>query len=201
MSNQDVSRRTLLKGGGAALAGLTVLRVAGPAHAFPGHPGQQERVPWDDDASLTPHRPSSHPGGQVIPWLDQPPPNPVPQITGNLLQWEELDSFLTPADEFFYVQHYGQPDGLDEAKWRVGIDGLRRPSAITRAGGPQSPPSSMKWISPWNARVMPTLHRISSSVALALPAGAARGSPRSSRRLASWTTRRRSCSGERIAAR
>ena len=36
--NREVSRRTLLKGGGAALAGLTgltVLQVAGPAHAFP----------------------------------------------------------------------------------------------------------------------------------------------------------------------
>ena len=55
MKNQDVSRRTLLKGGGAALAGLTVLRVAGPAHAF------------------------GHSGEEVIPWLDQPPPNPVPE--------------------------------------------------------------------------------------------------------------------------
>ena len=52
MEHQDISRRTLLKGGGAALAGLTVLRVAGPAHAF----GQS--------------------GGQVIPWLDQPGPSP-----------------------------------------------------------------------------------------------------------------------------
>ena len=55
MEHQDVSRRTLLKGGAAALAGLTVLRVAGPAHAF----GQS--------------------GGEVIPWLDQPPPSPFPE--------------------------------------------------------------------------------------------------------------------------
>ena len=123
MSNRDISRRTLLKGGGAALAGLSVLRVSGPAHAFPGQTGQRDRVPWDDDQSdsVQAFVPA---GGQVIPWLDQPPPNPVPQITGNLLQWEALDSFLTPADEFFYVQHYGQPDGLDEATWRVGIGGL-----------------------------------------------------------------------------
>ena len=33
MEHRDVSRRTLLKGGGAALAGLS-LQVAGPAHAF-----------------------------------------------------------------------------------------------------------------------------------------------------------------------
>ena len=61
----------------------------------------------------------------MIPWLDgSSPPNPVPEITGNLLQWETLDSFLIPPDDFFYVQHYGQPDGLDEATWRVGIGEL-----------------------------------------------------------------------------
>ena len=123
MRHPDVSRRTLLKGGGAALAGLTVLRVAGPAHAFPSQPGQQENVPWDDDPSDSAQA-FVPPGGQVISWLDQPPPNPVPQITGNLLTWEELDSFLIPANDFFYVQHYGLPDGLDEANWRVGIGGL-----------------------------------------------------------------------------
>ena len=51
MSHQNVSRRTVLKGGGAALAGLTVLRVAGPAHAFPGQSAEQERMAWDDDQS------------------------------------------------------------------------------------------------------------------------------------------------------
>ena len=106
MKQKHVSRRTMLKGGGAALAGLTVMQVAGPAHAFPGQPGQDEQIAWDDDQSDSPEA-LRHPGGQVIPWLDQPPPNPVPQITGNLLQWEALDSFLTPADKFFYVQHYG----------------------------------------------------------------------------------------------
>ena len=36
MNDQDLSRRALLKGGGAALAGLSVLQLAGPADAFPG---------------------------------------------------------------------------------------------------------------------------------------------------------------------
>jgi hypothetical protein len=40
MENYEVSRRTVLKGGGAALAGMTALRVAGPAQAFPGHPDE-----------------------------------------------------------------------------------------------------------------------------------------------------------------
>ncbi len=55
--HNHLSRRTLLQGGGAAIAGLSVLRLAGPAHAFP---RTQDAV--------------------VIPWLDQPEPNPVPEV-------------------------------------------------------------------------------------------------------------------------
>jgi DMSO/TMAO reductase YedYZ molybdopterin-dependent catalytic subunit len=100
METHDVSRRTLLKGGGAAVAGLTVLRVAGPAQAFPDHAGEQ-----------------------VIPWDDQPEPNPVPENVFNLLVWEELDSWLTPANKFFVVAHYPIPT-IDAASWRLGITGL-----------------------------------------------------------------------------
>jgi hypothetical protein len=49
MENHEVSRRTLLKGGGAALAGMTVLRVAGPAQAFPGQPGVSVRHEASDE--------------------------------------------------------------------------------------------------------------------------------------------------------
>ena len=51
MEHQDLSRRTVLRGGGAALAELTVLRVTGLTQAF------------------------GDPGDEVIPWLDQPAPN------------------------------------------------------------------------------------------------------------------------------
>jgi DMSO/TMAO reductase YedYZ molybdopterin-dependent catalytic subunit len=106
----EVSRRTLLKGGGAAIAGLSTLEVAGPAHAFPGQDG-----------------------GEVIPWLDQPAPNPVPDIAQNLLVWEELDSWLTPADEFFVISHYGNP-ALTEAGYSLNIGGLvARPRTLTLA--------------------------------------------------------------------
>jgi DMSO/TMAO reductase YedYZ molybdopterin-dependent catalytic subunit len=110
MENQDISRRTLLKDG-AALAGLTVLQVAGPARAF------------------------AQAGEEVIPWLDQPPPNPAPPANvGNLLKWEALDSRLTPTHNFFYVNHFGQPRDLVEATWRVGIGGLvARPRSLTLA--------------------------------------------------------------------
>ena len=125
MTKIEISRRSVLKGG-AALAGLSVLRVAGPAQAFP---GQEEQIPWEDDQPES-EQTLARLRGPVTPWLDQPPQNPVPEITGNMLQWEALASFLTPADDFFYVKHYGLPDGLDEATWRVGIGGL--------VAGPQS---------------------------------------------------------------
>jgi DMSO/TMAO reductase YedYZ molybdopterin-dependent catalytic subunit len=106
-----MSRRTLLKEGSAAFAGLTVLHVSGPATAFP-EQGDEE----------------------VVPWLDQPPPNPVPEVIVRQLDWEALESWLTPPDQFFVINHYGQPGGLDAAAWRVGIDGLvARPQSLSLA--------------------------------------------------------------------
>ncbi len=133
MKQHLVSRRTMLKGGGAAVAGLTVMQVAGPAQAFPGHPGQDEQLGWADEQADSSHA-LQQSSGQVIPWLDQPAPNPIPGAVGNLLVWEELDTWRTPTDDFFFVSHYGQPDGLDEAAWRVGLDGLvRHPQSLTLA--------------------------------------------------------------------
>jgi DMSO/TMAO reductase YedYZ molybdopterin-dependent catalytic subunit len=107
MDNQEISRRSLLKGGGTALAGLTALQVAGPAQAF------------------------GHSDGEVIPWIDQPS-NAVPSGVGNLLVWEELDSWLTPADELFYVTHYGILQNQDPSTWHVDITGLvARPQSVT----------------------------------------------------------------------
>ena len=98
MVNHEMSRRTLLKGGGAAIAGLGAVQVAGPAHAFPGGPREK-----------------------VIPWLDQPPEPPFPDT--RFLKWEELDSFFTDPEKFMIVSHYGNPV-VDAATWRLGIGGL-----------------------------------------------------------------------------
>jgi DMSO/TMAO reductase YedYZ molybdopterin-dependent catalytic subunit len=106
MNNADVSRRTVLRIGRTAFAGLTVLQVTAPSAAF----GQ--------------------PDEEVVPWLDQPPPD----VIDNLQVWERLDSWLTPTDRFFNVNHFGQPASLDEATWRVGIAGLvARPQSLTVA--------------------------------------------------------------------
>jgi DMSO/TMAO reductase YedYZ molybdopterin-dependent catalytic subunit len=65
------------------------------------------------------------PGDQVIPWLDQPPPAPIPpELAGNQLKWEELESWLIPAHNFHYVTHYGIPQDLEESTWRLGVTGL-----------------------------------------------------------------------------
>ena len=124
MEHRDVSRRRLLKGGGAALAGLS-LQVASPAHAFQ-RDDDREQHSWDDDKP-DPSQSLGQPGDVVIPWLDQPPPFPAPEFGGSQLVWEELDSWLIPPEKFHFVTHYGIPTGLDDpAAWRVAIAGLVR---------------------------------------------------------------------------
>src|SRR4051794_23220928 len=65
MTPSPMSRRTLLQGSGAALGALSVLRIAGPAHAF-----------------------ARQAAGEVIPWLDQLEKNPVPEVIVQQLDWE-----------------------------------------------------------------------------------------------------------------
>ena len=99
-----------MKQGGAALAGLSVLRFAGPTHAF-----------------------EAQPGAEVVSWLDQPEDNPVPDVIVRQLDWEQLDSWLTPPDQFFVIKHYNEPV-LNERDWRLEISGLvERPMTLTLA--------------------------------------------------------------------
>src|SRR3954447_1080206 len=95
-----MSRRALMARGGAVAAGLSFIRVAGPARAF-----------------------QSDTAGEVIPWIDQLEPNPVPEVIVQQLTWEELDTWVTPNSDFFVIKHYNQPT-LDEATWALEIDGL-----------------------------------------------------------------------------
>jgi DMSO/TMAO reductase YedYZ molybdopterin-dependent catalytic subunit len=80
-----------------------------PAQAFPGEPGDE-----------------------VIPWLDQPPESPHPAANlDHQLVWDELDSWITPAQEFYIVNHYGTP-AIDAASWRLDVAGLvARPASLT----------------------------------------------------------------------
>jgi DMSO/TMAO reductase YedYZ molybdopterin-dependent catalytic subunit len=92
----------------AAIAALTILQASRIAQAFP-----------------------SGPGDEVIPWLDQPPENPIPQVVANQLKWEEVDSWLTPNEKFFSVAHYNRPE-IDASTWKLQVGGLvKRPLTLT----------------------------------------------------------------------
>jgi DMSO/TMAO reductase YedYZ molybdopterin-dependent catalytic subunit len=105
-----MSRRTVLRGiGGSALAGLSLLRISGPTSAF------QEL------------------GGEAIPWLDQPAENPVPEIIVQQMTWEDLDSWITPNEDFFVIKHFAEP-AIDAADWTLEISGLvNSPLSLTLA--------------------------------------------------------------------
>lgn len=102
----ELSRRDLVLKGSTALAAYAVLH-ASRAGAFPSRPGET-----------------------VIPWADQPPPMDDPTV-GRQLVWEELDSWITPNEQFFEVTHFGWPV-IDAATWKLEIDGLvRQPLSLT----------------------------------------------------------------------
>lgn len=65
----------------------------------------------------------SQPGEVVIPWLDQPAENPVPEVIKSQLVWEDLNSWITPNDKFFSIAHFNRPS-IDADSWKLEIDGL-----------------------------------------------------------------------------
>jgi DMSO/TMAO reductase YedYZ molybdopterin-dependent catalytic subunit len=105
-STSQVSRRAVLAQLG--LAGLAA-SLASPAWAFPGA--------WlaDDE--------------EVLPFTDVPADF---RPTGRRLDLRQLRSWITPADNFYEVQHYGPPPKLDAAAWRLEGMGLAgRPRTYT----------------------------------------------------------------------
>jgi DMSO/TMAO reductase YedYZ molybdopterin-dependent catalytic subunit len=55
-------------------------------------------------------------------------------VVGRQLRWEDLDSRITPNDEFFTVKHYDLPV-LSRTTWRLSIGGLvGRPLVLTLSG-------------------------------------------------------------------
>jgi DMSO/TMAO reductase YedYZ molybdopterin-dependent catalytic subunit len=112
MKRIAMSRRTLLKQGGVALTGwalLNTLRV-GVAPAV-----------------------LAQSGAEVLPWLDQPAANPTNGRVTNLLEWEGLDAWITPPDQFFSVAHYRYPE-VDVKDWQLEITGLvDNPMTLTMA--------------------------------------------------------------------
>ena len=99
--DKGVSRREVLRGG-LALAGLAALGI--PDWAIPAL--AQDEV--------------------VAPFTDVPERfNPTPARPGHthFLDTREISSFYTPNDDFYLVQHYGQPE-IDLASYELKITGL-----------------------------------------------------------------------------
>ncbi len=102
-------RREFILQGSAALGALAFFHSRF-AHAFPSRAGET-----------------------VIPWLDQPSPNPVPAVIQSQLVWEDLDSWVTPNDKFFSIAHFDRPT-IDANAWKLEIDGLvKKPLSLSLA--------------------------------------------------------------------
>ena len=111
----SLPRRDFVLKGSAALAALATFQ-ARFAQAFPSREGET-----------------------VLPWLDQPVPNPVPEIIKNQLVWEDLDSWITPNDKFFSIAHFDRPK-IDATIWKLEVDGLvEKPMTLTLADIKQRP--------------------------------------------------------------
>ena len=102
MSDTHPSRRDVLRtGAGAFAAGLAML--VRPDFVFPAE--------GDDE--------------ELVPFLN------VPRSGPNRLDWETLDSWLTPQDQVFSVQHYGMPE-FDADKAALEITGMvDQPKTLT----------------------------------------------------------------------
>ncbi len=70
-------------------------------------------------------------GETTIPFLDQPPKAPLEGL--NQLDWQTLDSWVTPNGGFFAVGHYGIPE-IEVQTWKLEIDGrVDRPQSYSLA--------------------------------------------------------------------
>ena len=107
---KEMPRREFITTSAAALAGLAAVLASRHADAFPSRSGEE-----------------------VLKWVDQLPPNPVPEVIKNQLVWEDLDSWITPNDKFFSIAHFNRPV-IDEKSWKLELDGLvKTPMALSLA--------------------------------------------------------------------
>jgi DMSO/TMAO reductase YedYZ molybdopterin-dependent catalytic subunit len=104
---EEMSRREVLKGA-MAFTGIAAMGIAG----------------WTIPALAQ--------GEELVPFTDFPAdftPNPRPGV--RYLDTRTIQSFLTPSDQFFTVQHYDQPV-LDTRAYKLRITGLLdRPMELT----------------------------------------------------------------------
>jgi DMSO/TMAO reductase YedYZ molybdopterin-dependent catalytic subunit len=102
MTPPSLSRREALQTGSAALAAL-LAQMSSPGFTFADQAEDEELVPFEN-------MPRSRPG---------------------MLDWETLDSWITPQDQVFGVQHYGVPE-FDAKKHALEVTGLvEKPMTLT----------------------------------------------------------------------
>jgi DMSO/TMAO reductase YedYZ molybdopterin-dependent catalytic subunit len=111
---ESLSRRGFLLKGGSTLALLAMM-----------------------DSSLFARLAGAVEGNRVIPFLDRPPAAPEAAVKAfgdlNKLDWQKLDDWITPNDQFFSVSHYNRPVIRPE-DYRLEIAGLvRHPKTFTLA--------------------------------------------------------------------
>ncbi len=68
--------------------------------------------------------PAAAEGETPLAFLDPQPASP----DRPMLRWADLDSWITPDDQFFTVQHYGVPEA-NPAEWSLEVSGLVRNAA------------------------------------------------------------------------
>jgi DMSO/TMAO reductase YedYZ molybdopterin-dependent catalytic subunit len=69
-------------------------------------------------------------GATPVPFLTPQPFNP----NRTMVQWEKLESWVTPNKDVYGVSHYGVPAKLDVANWQLEIEGLvKKPQMLSLA--------------------------------------------------------------------
>jgi DMSO/TMAO reductase YedYZ molybdopterin-dependent catalytic subunit len=99
---RDLARRDLLKGG-IALGGMA---------ATAGMPFWSQLAMAQDEV--------------LVPFTDVPEGFTAPPVTAGAVHFLDtrlIDTFYTPVDDFYLVQHYNQPD-IDKATYKLRVTGL-----------------------------------------------------------------------------
>lgn len=100
----DLNRRDLLRAG-VGTAAFALAQLVTPDFVFPGQGEEETLVPFEN----------------------------MPRARPGMLDWETLDSWLTPQDQVFNVSHYGVPK-VDPAEYSLEVTGLvEKPFSLSLA--------------------------------------------------------------------
>jgi DMSO/TMAO reductase YedYZ molybdopterin-dependent catalytic subunit len=64
--------------------------------------------------------PNDESGAEVLPFLDPQPMDPGRRM----IKWEDLQEWITPANDLFAVNHYGVVSEVDASKWTLDVSGF-----------------------------------------------------------------------------